>query len=74
MPTPTFIFIDFQLSQEFFLICFAEKQNNVEGNRFRKKRFYIVGVLTVLKRFCSAGTFFLLVIVSLHFQWDGNAI
>jgi hypothetical protein len=54
---PTFIFINFQLSHEFFLICFVEKQNNVEAALLTKK-ILRCECFTVLKRFCSAGIFF----------------
>ena len=33
---PTFVFYDFQLSQELILICFAEKQDNNEAAMFTK--------------------------------------
>ena len=54
---PTFVSIDFQLSQKLYLIYFAEKQKNVEAAMFAIKvlccaRFYW------LKRFYSAKNFF----------------
>jgi hypothetical protein len=87
---PTFIFINFQLSHELFLICFAEKQNNVEAAVFIENilccrhasvksifsgsgigpglifRSVAVSVFTILKRFCSVGTFLLIVVYSLR--------